>query len=648
MKYPVNNKPLRFGVMIHDFEEEYTLPIVHGVFDFCSEHSIECMVFVVRGDEGHHAPYDYQYGPIVQYFTQENLDGLLILTNCQCQFMTREDFERTLEAYRPIPMVSIGAELKTTSNVVVTDSEAFEEMVRHVIDVHKRKRPLLVSTNSKSPDIMAREAAYHKVLAEYGIPDTEDFVLRPVYNLSQLDKLMQRYKSRADINFDAIICFDDKMAFGCCNFLSKIDVSVPYEVIVTGFDDTLTAKMCKPTLTSISQKVEDQGYYAAEIAYKHIMDPDMPLKTERIPALPLYRQSCGCLTHTDFLYNAITSVGKKVPLLKNIFLQEEVKYHQVREEIFLLQNFTQAVQTDMSPTSFKHVLIEHLRKFSVGACAICLFPQPLFNDSETGCVLPDEARLFVAYNSEKEWLFDDEPLKINPYKNIVPEDLFPRECTYRVVLPLFSQQQLYGYAYFTPGTIDSSFYSILFSMITNQVASAFALQNEKREAEALRTVSYMDDLAKTFNRRGFFFYGKHAIEMALEMNQVGMVFFGDLDNLKAINDTYGHAAGNRAIQAQAEILKKAFRSSDVIGRIGGDEFCAVSVGMQDDSVETVREKIRQITDSWNEESGEDFTVSMSIGGVPFSKESFNLSELLSLADAEQYKEKRQKKRQKSE
>ena len=70
------------------------------------------------------------------------------------------------------------------------------------------------------------------------------------------------------------------------------------------------------------------------------------------------------------------------------------------------------------------------------------------------------------------------------------------------------------------------------------------------------------------------------LKKAVKNGNNGMVFFADMDGLKKINDTYGHQMGDKAIMLQARVLKDIFRSSDVVGRLSGDEFGIVALGMK--------------------------------------------------------------------
>ena len=160
--------------------------------------------------------------------------------------------------------------------------------------------------------------------------------------------------------------------------------------------------------------------------------------------------------------------------------------------------------------------------------------------------------------------------------------------------------------------------------------------NSKLNMEALT-----DELTKLYNRRGFINFGQQTIELALEMEQYGLVFYADMDGLKGINDTYGHEAGDIAIKGMASILKQTFRNQDIVGRMGGDEFAIVTVGINKDFLPKIRERITIAEEKWFAKANQPFHLGISVGAVEFSPENqeSDMEKLLSAADELLYQEK---------
>jgi GAF domain-containing protein len=96
--------------------------------------------------------------------------------------------------------------------------------------------------------------------------------------------------------------------------------------------------------------------------------------------------------------------------------------------------------------------------------------------------------------------------------------------------------------------------------------------------EQIHTLSITDELTGLYNRRGFRLLADKLIRRAARGGEPFNLVYLDLDGLKRINDTQGHGIGDSMISAAAGILRQTFRESDILARIGGDEFCVLALG----------------------------------------------------------------------
>ena len=101
-------------------------------------------------------------------------------------------------------------------------------------------------------------------------------------------------------------------------------------------------------------------------------------------------------------------------------------------------------------------------------------------------------------------------------------------------------------------------------------------EERKQTEKVIRNLSITDDLTNLFNRRGFFTLAEQQLQIASRTGREMVLLFVDLDKLKSINDALGHAEGDQALRETATILKNSFRESDIIARIGGDEFVVLA------------------------------------------------------------------------
>ena len=161
--------------------------------------------------------------------------------------------------------------------------------------------------------------------------------------------------------------------------------------------------------------------------------------------------------------------------------------------------------------------------------------------------------------------------------------------------------------------------------------------------EKLLIMSISDELTGLYNRRGFITLSEQQLKIAERMRKNILLFFVDLDKMKLINDTLGHQEGDKALVDIATILKEAFRESDIIGRMGGDEFAILAIDTTDKSRKVLINRLHNILDNYNKPKGRNYQLSLSIGMASYSHEiPYSLDELMAQADVLMYEEKRNK------
>jgi diguanylate cyclase (GGDEF)-like protein len=158
------------------------------------------------------------------------------------------------------------------------------------------------------------------------------------------------------------------------------------------------------------------------------------------------------------------------------------------------------------------------------------------------------------------------------------------------------------------------------------------------------TMATTDVLTKLANRRGFQMIAEPMIALCQRAWHPATVVMFDLDDLKQINDELGHEVGDLAIKDFARLLLKVFRKSDVVARIGGDEFCVLLTDPEEANSTRPLERLQERVDSHNAERERPFTLAFSAGAVPFNKKRHtSVDDLMRDADERMYSQKRTKK-----
>lgn len=175
------------------------------------------------------------------------------------------------------------------------------------------------------------------------------------------------------------------------------------------------------------------------------------------------------------------------------------------------------------------------------------------------------------------------------------------------------------------------------------LASLRDITESVRMREELRSLSLRDELTGLYNRRGFTTLAQQQLKLANRTSGMLLLVFADLDGLKAINDKHGHTEGDRALQTTAQVLEAGFRESDIIARVGGDEFAILAVGAHDLAAETVTQRLQAAVDGRFARKNLPYKLSLSIGAIQYNPaEPCSLEDMLARADAAMYEQKRRR------
>lgn len=174
------------------------------------------------------------------------------------------------------------------------------------------------------------------------------------------------------------------------------------------------------------------------------------------------------------------------------------------------------------------------------------------------------------------------------------------------------------------------------------VRSIFYAIERHRTKEKYQRISLIDELTGLYNRRGFYSLARQHIKLVNRSKEDLLLILADLDDMKFINDNFGHLEGDAALRTIANILKKTFRSTDIISRLDGDEFTVIAFGASEAAVELIKERVRRNLDAHNHQNGH-YHLSLSIGAVHYNpREDMSLEDLIARADENLYKHKRGK------
>jgi diguanylate cyclase (GGDEF)-like protein/PAS domain S-box-containing protein len=163
--------------------------------------------------------------------------------------------------------------------------------------------------------------------------------------------------------------------------------------------------------------------------------------------------------------------------------------------------------------------------------------------------------------------------------------------------------------------------------------------------ELAKSLSLTDELTGLYNRRGFFTLAKQHFRLARtrRTEKGSLLLYADMDGLKQINDRFGHDEGSVALVKVAEILRSIFRDTDIIARIGGDEFVVLTINASVSSSDALYSRLQESIRQHNAQTQQPFQLSLSCGVAAVNGDGpASIEDLLKQADDAMYADKRRK------
>lgn len=302
--------------------------------------------------------------------------------------------------------------------------------------------------------------------------------------------------------------------------------------------------------------------------------------------------------------------------------------------------------------------LENLSSIGIQSAYLYLFQEPVKNTFETVLEHPKKILFKACYDGQDTHAIPEESQLI-PTLNITDQPFLPRDRRVTTVLsPLFSGQKLYGlllsevnhenFRNIAPITLQLSVALKSLSLLENEREAQrkleISLEKIKESNSLLDEISKSDELTGLFNRRGFLEHAKAAIANPRNENMEAIIIYADMDNLKMINDRYGHDEGDFALKEIASILKEAFRNTDIVGRFGGDEYVVFALASIENCEEIIKRRINEIARRHNEMCNKPYPIELSTGIYEFiCNKDVDIYQILDLADEKLYREKAEKK-----
>ena len=288
------------AVLVPSFAVEYSLEFLAGIYDYFNEKDVRVLVAHSRYYHDTTGAFNYQYWSVINLLKSEEVDVVICASGMYTSTMSRDEIANELKSFLNKPVISVALDFDFEGCYSITQrincDEIFYEIVNHLKTKHGCTNFAFLSANSlNSEEGNERYRAFLNAIKRCDLEFSSENEIEGkfVYEIAK-NELKNKYKSKKDIKFDALVAANDAMAIAAMDYFAEIGIDVPEDVKVVGFDDSISSRLVHPRLSTISQNVYGQGYRAAEIA-NDILDGKTVEKNEITELRVIYRQSCGCV-----------------------------------------------------------------------------------------------------------------------------------------------------------------------------------------------------------------------------------------------------------------------------------------------------------------------------------------------------------------
>ncbi len=530
------------------------------------------------------------------------IDGAVFASGTYLDEGLRTQIAQTLRD-RGCPTVQVEELEPEFPCVSIENSAVFRTLTEHLITVHGARRVCYLGSARRGRRFSQMRLEHvGAVMAAHGLPFTEEDVYA-VDGEEDFERALAHFTAGGG-KPDAVVCYNDDVAVRFAAAAFRAGYRVPEDFAVTGCDGTEEGRNMDPPLTSVTFPVRRTGEAAVSALMDHLRGRGQDKVT--IQAEPIIAGSCGCASPRNasaFLYpQKLARMIDRMESYMIISMQMAAEFSQITDLDTAMDSAAKYVRRIRDCSEFY----------------LCLYPG--WDDPS------EELRRLIEEPGREPEEKTDVLLKLAMRDGTrLPECSFQRsrllpdfaergsDAAY-MVSPLFFGTRLFGYTMlaFRDNRLDYRFHYLHWlTNLTQLLQNIFEHKRLHALSSRLESMYTKDVLTGLYNRFGFI-NRRETLLSSVEGRYVAALMF-DVDHLKAINDRFGHSAGDFALLTVSQALRRASREEDLCARFEGDEFYVLA---KVDTPRQAREMLRQVgsyLDNFNKLSAKPYAVSASGG-----------------------------------
>lgn len=629
----------KIGVFISHIMGHYQKNVCQGIIDKALEYGYTAEIFTTLDGE-ELGDYDIGEQSILNLPDYTDYCGIIFASETYLSTDFKEQILNALQKRCTCPVIEIAVANQHFPAIALFNNRVTEDIVRHLICAHHHRRICYLGSRSQAYFSDSRENYYRKAMKDAGLTVGPADVCS-CGNGKEDIKAALAYFLAGTPKPDAIVCYNDEIALLLMQALREAGYRIPEDIAITGCDCTLDGQNASPSLTTVTFPVYELGVCAVETLLKKIDGKTIPAITP-VSAHPVFGKSCGCkgIGNPDQLAFS-QSLNRRIASLETSILSSMrmsaafSRITDLEQGMDLLENYIHG--------------IEHCREFYLCLYhdwdSISSYIKELTNQDADADTEAEEILLKLAIRDGKR--LPECSFKHSAAHGLLPEHIYKQSNSAYIYNPLFFEDKEFGYVAlaYENNRIDYHFQLVHWFLNINQMLRGICeTKCNALLVHHLEDIYTKDTLTGLYNKHGFLQHSKTLLADAAAKKQTITAFLFDLDRLKAINDTYGHAEGDFALQVIGQALFHVIRPEDVCARFSGDEFYLLTRGYTKKDADALIAHVDKYLDNYNRLSTKGYPISASGGyaSAPIASGNapLDIDTLFNLADKEMYRRKK--------
>ena len=570
---------------------------------------LNVLVFATLGHRNSENYYDVLEREMFTFAPVEKLDGLIITPDTYQMEGFLDQLYQMLETRAACPVVAIRDHNTPYDRVYTDEANAIRPLLRHLMDDHGYTRIHFLAGFQGHPDSEIRLKCYYDEMAKHNLPLPENAVHYGTMWRSGGDEACDHFIREGQPLPEAIVCANDYMAQSVSDELEKRGYRVPEDICVTGFDNVEDqAAFCVP-MTTIEQDYAGIIEKAFSLLEERMEEQERGLQPAPrhdvgMPAKLIVRRSCGC-EWSEIL------AERQARLLADSQQMQRIRLRETSQMYFSIDmNAAKTVEEMHTTIMRKRLDVPEMRDFYL----CCFENEPGTGETEGYAEeLTDHVALVSCMRDHEDLGM---PMERFQRDQLLPDWVWDCDEPQSFFVRLLHQRvSIFGYCLirYDEGHIPSIFFHQWNVTISSALRHLFNQQKLQKLYEERRLSSITDPLTGLYNRRGLEEIVTPTWEARCRAGESVTVLTFDMDNLKPINDTYGHGAGDDALQTVASVLRRLDWAGAVSARIGGDEFLLFLPQCDEQGAQRAMAAIESDLALLNRENGTKYEAAMSTG-----------------------------------